>query len=71
MCIGGMRFFCLACRYYVDLGYRTPRVPSEVILTNAVYKGTEIPFNADPYGDLVRDYWPSVRRLVRRFLFLL
>lgn len=34
-------------------------------------KGTEIPFNADPYGDLVRDYWPSVRRLVRRFLLLL
>jgi hypothetical protein len=31
-------------------------------------KGTQIPFNANPYGDLVQEYWPSVRRLVARWL---
>ena len=31
-------------------------------------KGTQVPFGANPYGDLVSEYWPSVRRLVARWM---
>ncbi len=30
------------------------------------YDGFEVPFNADPYGDLVTGYWLSVRSLVKK-----
>jgi len=31
-------------------------------------RAVEVPLDANPYGDLVTEYWPSVRALVRRTL---
>jgi hypothetical protein len=41
-------------------------------ITQGVYldrgKSTEVPVDANPYGDLPTEYWSSVRKLVREFL---
>lgn len=46
----------------------SPIIKAELALGRYPDRAVEVPLNANPYGDLVTDYWGSVRALVKRSL---